>query len=643
MEGAPQSQWPARVSALLTLLVCASATAWLAVDGLAPMWDQARHAWNVLRLLTLMQEVARAPWRLGDVLVWHDQQYAMGGYLVPAVIQAFTGPTLWVPKLVSVWLWTPLLLGSMHVLATRWVKQEWAGVVALAWVASAPMVLDFSKDILLDLPMVSLSALVWAVAGPGTYVLSRRQSIFTGLAVGALLITKAVVPITFVVPPLLLGLMGLRDAQQRKGVLRNLAWAVGATLLVAGPYYSKALPEFLALFQGQARDAASEGDPTSYWESLALYASWWPAYQVHALQLPWLVLGTVMMARSRRAVAVTGVLGVLLVLLVWPLFPNKDPRYVLGWVVAGGLLSSGLVFWHTRAAVVLAVCWLGVMVPAVMWTTTQNVAVRVAGVPLLRTYGYLRGAPDGRVDTAQTLMQQVALFTHAQLAGQAWRRPVLVVRDPGNEPNFNAWNLTYHAYALDRVVEVRDWEVGPQDTELLVTTHCGAVTVPAEPGWVPLTAVVTPKGCVAVAWWNAVRLMRASVLAKPVGPWPWTYVLGRQTQTVVALGLSAQPWTAGGPTFAALATRVDVNRRPDRLVHVLALGDTPVAQWSTSDDSYAQGATQLAFPEVHLPANVVPGSHALTYTVRASRTAGARHDDGAAREQTVLVGNVQVE
>lgn len=587
---APDDKAAHAVTAVITLVVCLSAVRWALTDVSAPLWDQARHGWNALRLLENARAVAGQPLLWPDLWVWHDQQYPVLPYVLPALVQAFSGPSFLVCQLVMACVWTPMLLLSVAALAARAHGSAWAGACAALWVSASPMVLDLSKDFLLDLPVLSSVALAcWAVVRCG-FFLRRNESFAAGLALGAMMLTKAAVPLSFVVGVLFCSVVSAAQQRAWKAWARNVALGVVGALCVCGPFMVQFLQGWRQMVGNQARDAAAEGDPTSWLPSALMYARWIPSFHMSAGMTLVLLLGVWGLRRAPRGVWLWAAGSVLVAWVVWPFFPNKDARYPLGWLATGSVVAAAAV--NVVAPRVLAGA-LGLnallMVTAVHWGVPfLPQRVEWKGVTLFAQHGYLRGAPVNVPNVADALVERASGFAVATVAQ---RRPLLGLMLGTDEGGLNVWNVTYAAWVHGRAVELVPGEPGP-DVELLIHTRCNPGQPAAPDGWKPLMDTRTPDGCPAQLLH---RPARVEALAHAEGlrlEKPVACEVGLQRRVVTHAGLVQ---TTGEAWQLVVVEQVERNRRPRLLQHTLRGEDGRArADWVTSDDHAQVGGTMVS-------------------------------------------------
>ncbi|MEW5852551.1 MAG: hypothetical protein AB2A00_27440 [Myxococcota bacterium] len=582
---------PQRVLALLVVFSICSGAWWLHVDTQALQWDQARHAWNALRLLAFLRE---EPWtlqKLGDTLAWHDQQYGVVGYLPSTILHAIWGRAPDLTALPSVLLWTPLLVVSMFALGRMALGSSWAGVAAAALTLASPMVADLAKDALLDLPILSLTAATAACVVWSRFMRWRGPAVLAGVGTGALAVVKAAVPAVFVVGPLLWSLVLAWRGNEGRERRRNLGWAALAALLVCGPYAVSVGRGISRMFASQSADAAREGDAITYVDGLLAHLHWLADITLRGPLWMLALVGAVLLLRRARDVGTWVVTSLAVSVLAWPFFPNKDARYTIGALVYAALCGAWLL--RGRAAALVTTSFSVLSVLAIQWgVPVLPERIAVGPVLLWAQQGYLRHTPDRRDSVAEQLMRAAV-----ERWGNNTTRALLQADAGVDEAHLNLWNLVHLAWVTGRHVDVI--RERPRDVDgaldFRVVTGMTASGAPP-PGWETVLLTTSPDGKPLALWFHVER-ERMKRAAQPISPRSFTH--GPMQRTVTHAGA----FSTGNQVRVVVRLDVVANRNPTPLTHVFCAGETCVRR--TWPDEYAQaGLPQWVDATLEMPGDV---------------------------------------
>ncbi|HJQ97334.1 MAG TPA: hypothetical protein VJ826_03415 [Candidatus Polarisedimenticolaceae bacterium] len=439
-----------RLLAYVLLLLCGSSLLWSARDAAAPMWDQSRHAWNALRVAEILERGA-----LHEIPAWRDGVYAVAAYLPAALAHLVFGRSYDVATAAMTLFWTPVLLLSVFSLARRLHgNDDLAGGLAAAWIAASPMVIDFAKDFLLDLPIAALVALALALLVRSGFLADRGGAIAFGAALGSLLLTKAAMPATFLLFPLGYAAWLAWRERRLRAFSVNAASACVIAAAIAAPFYAAGFlvaqrrasggASGLAstLIASQVANALHEGDPGSLGDSLLFYLRALVDVQARGPLLLFPIAGLVLLALRNRPVAIFAA-GSIIALVPWLAFPNKDPRYTLPLLVFLAVAAGGLAPRTKRARIAAAVAGAAVAtacVLAVQWGIGSDRG------------GYLRGRPRSEPPLAAAVLEFIERDSRSR--GANWTPVVQLDLGVADSRFFNSWNFQHYRLVLGRRVDV---------------------------------------------------------------------------------------------------------------------------------------------------------------------------------------------
>jgi len=421
----------------LGLALAAAQVWWLAANDRPPMWDSALHLTHALRFLDFF--------RHGDggltALLGLSPFYPPLFYLLLAPLLALragpdTATLIHLPFLAA-------LLGSVFYLGRRATGRAEAGLLAAALTAAWPHVVWLSRDLLIDLETVALTALIVALAAATEGFSRRRLTVGLGIVFGLALLTKWTVLFYTAGPLALLAVQAWRrapDATTRRAAADNVAWATVAAAAVAWPWYLHRAgflaAQFLPVTQGLG---PVEGDPVVW--SLAGWSYYLRAlcgwHLFGPLFLVFLAAAAAALVRlARRRVDAPAAWSLALALvwvavpyIVFTLLANKAPRHISPVLPAVSLLIVSFVFGLERA-------WLRrTLTGACAGIAAAQFLLLTFGCPLIPprlqvapasadafTERFLRDAPAG-VPAASVRRWPDAWFLYQQDAFEIWTPP----------------------------------------------------------------------------------------------------------------------------------------------------------------------------------------------------------------------------
>ncbi|MCR4336031.1 MAG: glycosyltransferase family 39 protein [archaeon] len=203
-----------------------------------------------------------------------------------------------------------------------------AGLASAMIISFFPGVFVLSRYFLLDFPLISMTALAFLSLIKTDSFSSRKNSIISGLIVGAGILVKLPLVIFIIGPFLVLALEGLKKHENRKNIFIFVLIAggiTGAWVLTAWP---NLLADFFGIINFQSNVGIAETDPgINSVEAWLYYPLWIMAETGLILLIPSIYSLKKFFGKYRRE-AILLASGILIPLLLLTVFPNKDPRYI---------------------------------------------------------------------------------------------------------------------------------------------------------------------------------------------------------------------------------------------------------------------------------------------------------------------------
>jgi len=317
------------------------------VDTEPPAWDEAVHlrdAWVFHRLITHPGEWDLS--RLSAIAKGSDEWPLLrpSGFYPPLVpgVQALAfvllGPSERLAVLTNL-VFLALLAFSVQGLGRAFAGPA-AGRVAGAAVLLFPIVARHSVLSMLELPLTALVAASLLALVRAEGFRAAGASLFLGALLGCGLLAKWTF-VAFLAGPLAVAAGGALFRPEARR-LRNLAACVGVALLVAGPYYTVALPAMIEKVPGFARYAREPGHRDLWSAASALH--YFRLLGPELLGITGLIaatLGAIRLARGRlNLFALAGVV------VPWAILTfaiqNKQARFLMPWIVWAGVAAGAL-------------------------------------------------------------------------------------------------------------------------------------------------------------------------------------------------------------------------------------------------------------------------------------------------------------
>jgi hypothetical protein len=312
---------------------------WLLRDTLPPAWDQAVHADHCLTYFRLFGD----PMKLSlTKLLMVSPYWPPFFYWATVPLSLLFGYSFDVLALTNL-IFLAVLLAVVYKIGERLFDGK-TGLGAAVITILYPIVYALSREILLDfslLAMVALAQYVIIVTKAGTV---RKSSWLLGLVLGFTILTKWTA-VAFIAGPLIFVFADtlIKKRPPAGEVLKSLGIAVGVFLVVAAPWYAKALETFSRGASIALKvDAVREGDPTGFWTSALWY---WEALKgnlVSGILGVFTLLGLALFflrVRNGRASAFLSSWA-FPAFIVFLLIPNKDPRNIVPLLPALALWTS---------------------------------------------------------------------------------------------------------------------------------------------------------------------------------------------------------------------------------------------------------------------------------------------------------------
>jgi Dolichyl-phosphate-mannose-protein mannosyltransferase len=281
-------------------------------------------------------------------------------YWVADVFYAVLGnEAMWVAVLSNA-VWIAILVFATYGIGSRLWNPR-VGLLSVAFVVTAPMLVTSFKEYMLDAPLTAAVALAlyFLIRADGFF--NRRYSLLFGLACGCGLLVKWTFPLLLWLPSVHATAMALSEARQKRRFhgLVNLAGAAVVAFAVAGTWYARNLNDLATLlpfYLGQEGVPAGAEHVTSL-TSIVWYL--WNLVNDQLYVVPFLfVLAGIAFLFVKRGLAARNLFPVLTVVgtyVAFTLLRHKDPRFTLPMLPALAVIAtSWLEYVSVRARNILA-------------------------------------------------------------------------------------------------------------------------------------------------------------------------------------------------------------------------------------------------------------------------------------------------
>lgn len=462
-------------------LTVATAIMYRSRDTVPPRWDQAGHLLHALEYRDLL--LAFRPLQF----MWkHYAYYPPLVYQIAGALHAAFGPSRWVALAVMEAFALVLVIATYRL--GRAFGGPRVGGLAAVCLLLLPIVTVFTREVSLDVPLVAMSTVVFALVAEGP-LQSWRRSVGLGLAIGLGMLTKWSFALVAVAPVAWLACSAARQREGRRRRLARLAASLGIGAVLAGPWYVRHLGR---LWTDSVRSAVTvaerEGDPAvTTLGSLSYYA------RMAAQEWFLLPLSLALVAATVGAVRRDRRMLHLLNLFVWPtyllfaLIPNKDPRYALPIAPAlcvalsYGLLGIGRPMWRRLAVGSVAALLVVQHVASVIDVGTLSTRIHLCFPELgARTYEpadppayfLLRGGHVERCRLELTVYNPFSYFGRRPRQ-EDWRIAHVVERigesdrvwPPPDDVHLNTTLLQYQAASAGRRIV---WATRPEEASVVL-------------------------------------------------------------------------------------------------------------------------------------------------------------------------------
>ena len=314
---------------------------WRSLDDRPPDFDQANHLGDSLVYLHLF--------RLGNPLPFFDTRinYPPLVYWITDAFYAATGDhALWIAILSNV-VWTSLLVFATYKLGEAlWSPR--VGLLSVAFVITAPMVVSTLKSYMLDVPLAATVALSLYLLVRSKSFVDRKYSLLFGASCGIGLLVKWTFPFVLVLPVLQASAAALHEArmQRKLSTLANLAGAAALTVAVAGIWYLPNLGDIISQQEYKGYVGAPVGFPAvASLRSLTFYA--WTLLDVQLSIVPLLFLlagiGFCLWRRDAARRNLYPILTIVGTYICFTLIRDKDARFTLPMLPAVAVIATSWV------------------------------------------------------------------------------------------------------------------------------------------------------------------------------------------------------------------------------------------------------------------------------------------------------------
>lgn len=436
------SSWQRRALVVFLILLFTNNLIWYWLGGNPLHWDSSVHLFESLQAIRVVT-TSGIPFREWLYFSWYYPPFvswiAVPFYLV-------FGEGLFAASLVMTF-FLLLLVGSTYGIG-RIAFDENAGLLGALFVGCFPIVLDFSRQFMLDLPLASTVALSLFLLLRSDHFLHRNWSIGLGIALGCGFLTKWTFPF-FLLFPLLYSLWqaGRRNLQRRSRSI-NAVLSLALAAVVSTPWYFVHIVQILA---GRSSQLA-EGQRT-FLQTVLYYVQIIP-YEVSWLIVVALVWGILLYARRARPAHLPLILSMFGGYLLLTVVNFKMPRFSIPLLPPLTVLASGAILqWSAENNVARTKRIKGIIAFMVL-VILQSFATTY--VPPNSSLGKFIGRPFLSVSLIPVLgperhdwQQQAILGTIATdtVGGENSRKIVRIIPD---YQYFN-WQSFQYVAALDRL------------------------------------------------------------------------------------------------------------------------------------------------------------------------------------------------
>jgi hypothetical protein len=456
----------------MALVTITGMVIWLSQHGLPPHWDQANHLVNSLRYTDMVDAAFHADSVRGFVREWY-YFFIKANFYYPPFAYWLTVPFVLLFGRGEV---VPIMVNSIYAFVLVWSaysvgRNLWnrtTGLLLAAVLLFSPFATAQFHEFQLDLPLLTVTTLVFALLLKSNFGMQRTWSFWLGAALGVGMLTKWTIAAFLVVPMgvwaiacVVRAWQGSKEGRRERFV--QLLWGVGWFALglgiTAGPWYITHLAVIRAGGAHNATVGLLEGDPL-----VGTVLSWryyYDALLSHHLRLPLVILSTIGLVWSlvnKKALLRNGlfILYIIGAYLLLTQYQNKDFRYIQPIIIGFSLLS---VFWisllprilkYIGAGVVVALCifqfltinWGSVLFPKMAAEYSVSIPDPLSGstsVTVYRLSGYIIGSP-ARQDWYQETIVSKLFPEGTQAATDVAPRIAMYYVDA---PRFNKENLGY--------------------------------------------------------------------------------------------------------------------------------------------------------------------------------------------------------
>lgn len=415
---------------------------WVGQDARPPHWDMARHLFNTEQYSSLL--------RKGEIykLVTTYFYYPPFSYLVVVSAYLLLGSSISTAVTVNIfWL---LVLGASFVSICESLKKPRAGIFALVFFITLPLVGSITKEVQLDFPLTAMLAANAALLIRAKGFSKFNFSVLYGVSFGLGMLTKWTF-IIFAIWPLIIALIyTAKDIRSNSSTAKNLLVSALLGYSVAMPWYVANLSSIKIDFLANGVAAGiREGDPPVL-SLLGLF--WYPKNILEFyLRLPWLVVVLTSMfyiganlkkifsiKRELLYVVSVGVGG----FLVFAFLQNKDIRYIMPVFITVSLVAGlGMDYMYRKGKALLVYLLLLLVVASFLLTSFATNLSRTAistkelpiSIVVWSPAGYITGAPEAQ----NWCMEDVMVKLRELGRGFSYSGPDTIW--------FNNWALQYFA------------------------------------------------------------------------------------------------------------------------------------------------------------------------------------------------------
>jgi hypothetical protein len=225
---------------LLLLFLLIANVIWFQLGGRPLHWDSAVHLIESLNANRVGEDTARPYWKQFLYVSWYYPpfvSYVSVPFYMLLGESEFTG-------LLVMGSFLLILVTSVYGIALRIFDQDVA-IISAFLVSMCPIVIDFSRDFMLDLPLASMVALSMFLILASNEFTNTRVSILLGISLGCGFLTRWTFLFFLVIPVLYAFFQTIRKTSERSVRVRNLLLSIFVGAVTSAPWYAVHIVQIL--------------------------------------------------------------------------------------------------------------------------------------------------------------------------------------------------------------------------------------------------------------------------------------------------------------------------------------------------------------------------------------------------------------